>query len=166
MICELCGKQQASTHIKSMVNGKYTELWLCSGCASKKGYGNIFAHTGTDFSSFLGNFFGDGLPSRTSASRCKRCGSSFTDIARSGKVGCSECYTDFFDELLPSIQKIHGNIQHTGKVATNASADVKLARKIEKTRQELAIAVKNQNFELAAKLRDKINEMEAGESNG
>lgn len=166
MICELCKNHQASTHIKSMVNGEYSELWLCADCASKKGYGNFFAQTGTDFSSFLGNFFGDGLPSRTSASRCKRCGSSFADIARSGKVGCSECYSEFYDDLLPSIQKIHGNIQHTGKVAANASADVKIARKIEKTRQELAIAVKNQNFELAAQLRDKINEMEAGEANG
>jgi protein arginine kinase activator len=75
------------------------------------------------------------------------------------------CYSEFYDDLLPSIQKIHGNIQHTGKVAANASADVKIARKIEKARQELAIAVKNQNFELAAQLRDKINEMEAGEAN-
>ena len=28
MICELCGKNQATTHVKSMVNGEYTEMWL------------------------------------------------------------------------------------------------------------------------------------------
>jgi protein arginine kinase activator len=64
---------------------------------------------------------------------------------------------------LPSIQKIHGNIQHTGKVANGAGADLKLAREIEKTRQELAQAVNEQNFELAAKLRDKISTLEEGE---
>lgn len=165
MICELCGKNQASTHVKSMVNGKYTEMWLCPHCAKAKGLGNMFAQTATDFSSFLGSFFGDGLPSRTSATRCKSCGSSFADIARSGRVGCAECYSNFYDELLPSIQKIHGNIRHTGKVAANAGADVKIAREIENTRQQLAQAVKEQNFELAAKLRDRINEME-GEQNG
>lgn len=166
MICELCGKHQATTHVKSMVNGEYTEMWLCPKCAKSKGLGNIFTHTATDFSSFLGSFFGEGLPSRTSATRCKSCGSSFADIARSGMVGCAECYTNFYDELLPSIQKIHGNIQHTGKVASNADAQVKVAREIEKVRQELAKAVSEQNFELAAKLRDKINEMEEGNNNG
>lgn len=165
MVCELCGKNQATTHVKSMVNGKYTEMWLCPHCAKAKGLGNMFAHTATDFSSFLGSFFGEGLPSRTSATRCKSCGSSFADIARSGRVGCAECYNNFYDELLPSIQKIHGNIRHTGKVAAKAGVDVKIAREIERTRQQLARAVKEQNFELAAKLRDKINEME-GEHNG
>ncbi|MCI6007810.1 UvrB/UvrC motif-containing protein [Oscillospiraceae bacterium LCP25S3_E10] len=165
MICELCGKNQATTHVKSMVNGEYTEMWLCPHCAKEKGFGSLFAHTATDFSSFLGSFFGDGLPSRTSATRCKSCGSSFADIARSGKVGCADCYTNFYDELLPSIQKIHGNIQHTGKVVAGAGADLKLSREIEKTRQELAQAVKEQNFELAAKLRDKINDLEAGDNN-
>lgn len=165
MICELCGKNQATTHIKSMVNGKYAEMWLCPHCAKSKGWGNIFSQTATDFSSFLGSFFGDGLPSRTSASRCKTCGSSFADIARSGKVGCADCYINFYDELLPSIQKIHGNIHHSGKVSVNAGANIKLAREIEKSRQELATAVKEQNFELAAKLRDKIKELEAGDNN-
>lgn len=165
MLCEKCGKNQATTHIKSMVNGKYTEMWLCPECSKEMGVGNMFTHTATDFSSFLGSFFGDGLPSRTSATRCKTCGTSFADIARSGKVGCADCYTNFYDELLPSIQKIHGNIQHTGKTASGASAKVKIAREIEKTKQELAQAIKEQNFELAAQLRDKINEME-GENNG
>lgn len=166
MICENCGKNQATTHLKSIVNGKYTEMWLCSDCAKAMGVGNMFTHTATDFSSFLGSFFGDGLPSRTSATRCKSCGTSFADIARSGKVGCADCYTNFYDELLPSIQKIHGNIQHTGKVANGVDIQVKVTREIEKTKQELAKAVKEQNFELAAKLRDKINELEGDNKNG
>lgn len=36
MICELCGKNQATTHVKSMVNGEYTEMWLCPHCAKEK----------------------------------------------------------------------------------------------------------------------------------
>lgn len=166
MICENCGKNQANTHFKSIVNGKHIEMSLCSDCAKAMGIGNMFTHTATDFSSFLGSFFGDGLPSRTSATRCKSCGTSFADIARSGKVGCADCYTNFYDELLPSIQKIHGNIQHTGKVANGVDIKVKVTREIEKTKQQLAQAVKEQNFELAAKLRDKINELEGDNKNG
>ncbi len=164
MLCELCGKHQATTYSKTIINGEYTEMYLCSECAKAKGIGinSVFSQTATDFSSFLGSFFGGGLPSRTSATRCKSCGSAFTDIARSGKVGCAECYSNFYEELLPSIQKIHGNIQHRGKVPTGASAEVKRKRDIEKTRRELEQAVKEENFELAVKLRDKIKEMEGG----
>ena len=50
-------------------------------------------------------------------------------------------------------------------MVAGAGADLKLSREIEKTRQELAQAVKEQNFELAAKLRDKINDLEAGDNN-
>ena len=69
---------------------------------------------------------------------------------------------NFYEELLPSIQKIHGNIQHRGKVPTGASAEVKRKRDIEKTKRELEQAIKDENFELAVKLRDKIKEMEGG----
>ncbi len=168
MICGICGKNQATSHFTSIVNGNYKELWLCPECAKNKGIGigNLFTHTATDFSSFLGSFFGDGLPSRTSATRCKSCGSSFADIARSGKVGCADCYTNFYDELLPSIQKIHGNITHTGKIASCANPQLKAEKELEKIKTELDNAVKEQNFELAAKLRDKIKEMEGGKDNG
>lgn len=165
MLCDKCKKNQANTHLKTMVNGKVDDMWLCQDCAAELDYPNIFSNLTTDFSSFLGNFLGDGLPARTSASRCKECGASFADIARSGKVGCAHCYQTFYDELLPSIQKMHGNIEHTGKIAETASPQMKIANKIETAKKELSKAIAEQDFETAAKLRDKIKEMEAGESN-
>lgn len=165
MICDVCKKNQATSHVRSVVNGELTEMWLCSNCAKEMGYNSFFGDMASDFSSFLGSFLGDGLPSRTSATRCTKCGSSFAEIARSGKVGCPQCYTEFYNELLPSIRKIHGNTEHTGKTASMAGPKAQIAGKLEKTKEELAKAVKAQNFELAAKLRDEIKELEAGEEN-
>ena len=165
MICNVCKKNEATTHYKSVVNGQVTELWLCPHCANKAGYNNVFSDMATDFSSLLGSFLGNGLPSRTSATRCSKCGSSFADIARSGKVGCAECYKEFYDELLPSIQKMHGNIEHMGKVASLGSPQDKVKSQINKYHSQLAQAVAKQDYETAAKLRDKIKALEEGHIN-
>ena len=38
MLCKNCGKNPATTHIKTIVNGKLTEYDLCSECAREMGY--------------------------------------------------------------------------------------------------------------------------------
>lgn len=164
MLCQSCQKNQATTHIKTIINGELTEYMLCPECAKKMGYGNIFEDMAFDFSSFLGNFLGNGLPPRTSATRCKGCGAAFADIAKSGKVGCAECYETFFDDLLPSIRRIHGNTRHTGKLAGSAGKELRVVNELEQARQELRTAIEKQEFEKAAKLRDKIKELEGGAS--
>lgn len=165
MICSKCKSNQATTHIKSVINGEYTDIWLCPHCAKELGYSSFLNDAAADFSSFLGSFLGDGLPSRTSATRCRCCGSSFADIARSGKVGCAGCYDEFYDELLPSIRKMHGNIEHKGKAALQASNEYKTKGRIEKAQAELDKAIKEQNFELAAKLRDEIKALKEEKEN-
>ena len=90
------------------------------------------------------------------AKRCQFCGSSFEEIAKSGKVGCAHCYEEFYEELLPSIQRIHGRTNHTGKLARSAGTEVKVKNEIAKCKAELEQAIKTQEFEKAAELRDKI----------
>ena len=115
-----------------------------------------------------GSFFGNVLPARTQATRCEFCGSTYSDIAKSGHVGCAKCYEIFADELYPSIRRIHGNTTHCGKNSSvaektkqsKAKTETK-EEKIKKLKAQLESAIKEQNFELAAELRDKIKEMEA-----
>ncbi len=166
MLCQHCKMNEANTHIKSVVNGKYEEYMLCSECAKKMGYTNIFSEMQSDFPSILGSFFSNALPERSETTRCKKCGSTYHDIAKSGKVGCADCYTLFINELMPTISRIHGNTTHCGKVPAIESKIVKVSEsqdnsaEIEKLREELKLAVDKQDFETAAQLRDKIREME------
>lgn len=102
----------------------------------------------------------DGFGASKSRKRCQCCGSSFEDIAKTGKVGCAECYDVFYEELLPSIQRIHGRTAHTGKLAHSAGTEVKVRNEIAKYRAELEKAIKDQEFEKAAELRDRIKELE------
>ena len=56
MLCQSCGKNQANTHIKRIINGELTEYMLCEKCAAKMGYSNIFEGFGLgfDFDNLLG----------------------------------------------------------------------------------------------------------------
>lgn len=159
MLCQSCEKRQATTHIKTILNGELKEYNLCPECAQKMGYGSFFGNFGFDLDKLFGSFM-ESIDSPKTAKRCQCCGSSFEDIAKSGKVGCANCYEVFYEELLPSIQRIHGRTCHTGKLAHSAGTEVKIRNEITKCKYDLEQAVKAQEFEKAAELRDRIAELE------
>lgn len=159
MLCKNCGLRPATTHIKRVINGRVEEYHLCAECAKKL---NVSAFDPFDLSELWSSFFGDRLPDSPALNqkRCKRCGSSFSDIANSGKLGCPDCYSEFYDELLPSLRKIHGKTRHVGRVPNSANEDTKAGYMINDLKKQLTDAVENENYEQAAKLRDQIREYE------
>ena len=85
-------------------------------------------------------------------------------------MGCAECYKTFYERLIPSIQRIHGNTKHCGKRPGGSMMQVspkqELANpetELERKKRELREAVEAQNYERAAVHRDEIKEMEGGE---
>ena len=168
MKCQKCGAENANTHVKTIVNGEFREYDLCAECARKMGYTNVFADFDNEFSGFLGSFFGNVLPARTQATRCEFCGSTYSEIAKTGQVGCAKCYELFADRLYPSIRRIHGNTTHCGKNSRSARlnsgkkpAEQTREERIAALKEKLDAAVKEQNFERAAELRDEIKGLEA-----
>ena len=170
MLCQSCKKNQATTHIKNIVNGELTEKHLCSECAAKQGYSNVFENM-FDIGSFMSGFMGEPSFALATEKHCPNCGITFSQITKSGRVGCSKCYDVFYDRLLPSIKRIHGNTFHTGKRLRNpqlesgesSKSEVKTSSKseLELLSDELQKAIKSQEFEKAAQLRDKINALKA-----
>ena len=43
MLCQSCEKRQATTHIKTILNGELKEFNLCPECAAKLGYGSLIS---------------------------------------------------------------------------------------------------------------------------
>ena len=179
MICQHCNKNEATTHIKRNINGQREELHLCSDCANELGVMEEFRMPSMNDlfkDSFLGNFLGAGAAAMNSLAgveRCHTCGSSFHDIVKGGHLGCSDCYEMFGDKLEPSIRRIHGKAKHLGKFVTydEDTADMKAdsksnaanpASELEKLKAQLDTAIKEQRFEDAAILRDKINTLTEG----
>lgn len=155
MLCEKCGKNHATTHIKTVVNGIVREYNLCSACAAQNGYAS------NSITGMLASMLGDMAPNRLQNQKtCQVCGATFSDIAHNGKMGCSECYNTFKEEILPYLKRVHGATHHTGKIPNRAPLIVKPKEKtVEELRQELTRMVAEEKYEQAAKLRDKIREM-------
>ena len=170
MLCQSCKKNQATTHIKNIVNGELTEMHLCSECAAKQGYSNVFDQM-FDIGSFMSGFMGEPSFALATEKHCPNCGITFSQITKSGRVGCAKCYDVFYDRLIPSIKRIHGNTFHTGKRLRKPqlksgenhtiNAEVSQKSELERLSSELQNAVKNQEFEKAAQLRDKINALKS-----
>ena len=169
MLCQNCGKNEATTHIKRVVNGETAETHLCVSCAEHLGYGDMFSGFGFNLDGLFGGLLGEGLalPGAEREEKCPKCGYTFSDIVKNGRLGCADCYRTFYDKLLPSIQRIHGKIKHSGKVTNSAPVESKeetTEEKIEKLKIAMNEAVAKQEFETAAKIRDEIKALEGGES--
>ncbi len=169
MLCQNCGKNEATTHIKQIINGDMAESHLCHDCAAHLGYSDMFSGFGLNLSELFGGLLGDMTHTLSAGKspRCQKCGTSFDEIVHSGRVGCADCYRTFYDRLLPSIQRIHGKIKHSGKVSNTAPVEPKAEtreEKIEKLKAAMNEAVAKQDFENAAKIRDEIKALEGGEA--
>ncbi|MBR4868677.1 MAG: UvrB/UvrC motif-containing protein [Clostridia bacterium] len=161
MLCQQCGLHPATTHIRTSINGVQQEKMLCSHCAAKEGYQELSSlFTG----GLLGSLLKNDLSGTTAAGaiRCTRCGISFEEIARSGKVGCGDCYQQFRTKLAPTVERLHGKADHVGKTpyAKQEPTSAPKPSRLEELKEQLARAIETQEFELAAQLRDEIREME------
>ncbi len=160
MLCQKCGVNNATTHIHSIVNGIVNEIHLCGTCAAGEGYGDIKSK---NLSQMLSSMFGDTAvnTAKSKVTRCDCCGSTFADIAKSGKCGCGKCYTTFYEQLLPYFKRVHGSIQHIGKAPNNNFLSKNESKEtVGELRAQLCELVKQENYEQAAVIRDKIKELQ------
>ncbi len=163
MLCQNCKRNEATTHIKSVINGEATQSHLCSACAQNLGMSSFFDDFNFNLPGLFASLFDDGIFALGEGrlDRCEKCGCTFDDIIKSGKVGCADCYEKFYSKLLPSLQRIHGKVSHTGKSAKKAPEAPKakeptVEERISSLEKEMTKAIEEQNFERAAVIRDEI----------
>ncbi|TKI57935.1 hypothetical protein E8L90_22295 [Brevibacillus antibioticus] len=166
MNCEECGKRPATLHLTKIVNGEKTEYHICEQCAHEKG--DVF----TGFHNFSINNLLSGLlkfdpmqkNGRETATnkplQCETCGLTYTQFSKSGRFGCSDCYTFLGDRLDPLFRRIHGNTQHSGKVPERTGGKLKIRKELEQLKQALQSHVASEEFEKAAEMRDRIRALE------
>lgn len=165
MLCEKCGKNEAVFHYSEIINGKKKTLSLCQDCAPAE---SVFG------SSILSSLFGtanvDPLYGKRRSGnddekKCPVCGIGLNMIAKTGKVGCAECYRTFRSELTPLIKRIHGNALYRGNASESRIEKKEISRE-ESLRRELEKAIGEENYELAATLRDEIRAIKENNERG
>ncbi len=167
MLCDECGKNKATVHLTEIVNEQITKLNLCEACAKEKG-SDVEQHFGiADLLSALSDV--ETAPETPGAplpkNKCSRCGLTYEDFKKVGRLGCSECYMAFKASLAPLLKRIHGSNQHVGKapdpqLLREVQTTSKIHEELEAVKLELQKAVKKEEFEEAAALRDKIKFLE------
>lgn len=158
MLCQNCNKNEATTHVRQTINGETREAYLCPECARQAMGQDFFDGSGWEFPDLFHSLFS--FPAHTghalTGERCPVCGSSFEDIVRSGLAGCAQCYELFYDRILPSVERVHGRASHVGRIPEQAKREPTREQKIASLEEQLTSAVREQEFEQAAKLRDEI----------
>src|SRR5205085_10583945 len=87
---------------------------------------------------------------------CPICGVKFVEFRNSGRLGCPNDYQEFREELLPLLENIHGETKHCGKSPRRMPRDQQTQSELIQLRSRLKTAVTKEDYEEAAKLRDRI----------
>jgi len=164
MHCQICQKNEATIHLTEITDGVRAEMHLCEHCAQQEGI-TIKSHL--PINELLANLLATqpsddellGEPDQKAA--CPHCGFTLEQFTKEAVLGCPYDYEVFEKSLLPLIEKAHnGKTTHRGKVPSKTSQDTKKQFLLYKLRRQLETAVQNEDYELAAELRDKINQTE------
>ena len=93
---------------------------------------------------------------------CSTCGLPYDSYRSTLLLGCSDCYENFEKFLTADLRKFHGSTVHRGRVPQDAPPEViDRQRSPQEIRKRLQDAVKAEDFELAARLRDELRRIEA-----
>jgi protein arginine kinase activator len=92
--------------------------------------------------------------------KCSNCGISISQVKKNGRLGCPKCYDEFRIELNPFIKIIQSGTEHKGKIPLNCNKRLKIEKKIKDLKFKLEEQIIIENFEEAAKLRDKITSLQ------
>ena len=164
MLCQICNNKDATIHLTEITDGARSEMHICEQCAAEQG---IAVKSHIPINELLSSLLAvqpsdDELsdPSEQQAA-CPICGFTLDQFRKEGVLGCPNDYEVFEKSLHPLVEKAHnGQTAHCGKLPSRTSLDTKKQIELLGLRRQLEAAVQNEDYELAAKLRDKISESE------
>lgn len=166
MLCDRCQKRPAQVHLTQVINNIKKQMNLCNACASELQAESLGFAPQLNLHDFLAGlinhqFTGSHMKTNAPAQmRCEKCGATETQVAKSGLFGCSECYSQFGERVQPLLKRIHGSSTHMGKVPKRTGGKALISKEIRILKNQLQEAVRSEEFEKAAGIRDRIKELE------
>lgn len=162
MICDVCREEEATVQLTHVVKGDVTLLHLCPRCAAERG---VETTVTTPPKNLLGEFLHSvqqqSAVQQIETASCSFCGMTLRDFRASGRLGCARCYQTFEGPLRELLRRVHHSAKHVGRSYQPPAPDVlQRASTVGELRDQLRRAIENEEFELAASLRDKLRVME------
>ncbi len=158
--CQRCNEAPATVHLTDLIQGDKRERHLCSDCAEEEGV--VMKSHQAPLNEILQKFVLHKSAAQELADlTCDQCGMSFVEFRSHGLLGCPNDYDAFKKALEPLIERSHeDNLQHVGKVPARANKTVKARQSLLRLQRELQQAVRQEEYEKAACLRDQIQKLE------
>ncbi|HEU4436356.1 MAG: UvrB/UvrC motif-containing protein [Candidatus Zixiibacteriota bacterium] len=160
MLCQECGKNEAGVHLTQIVNNKKTVLNLCRDCAEKRGMtANPLVQVPFPLAEILSSMMGETpekKKGRSGEARCPGCGFTFAEFSKVGRFGCGQCYRTFQPQVSDLLRRIHGSTRHIGRKPTQVPHKETVLIEEKRLEDELKKAIAAEDFEKAARLRDRI----------
>jgi protein arginine kinase activator len=164
MQCEICQNREATIHLTEISDGIRTESHLCEQCAAEQG---VAVKSNIPINELLSGLLSVQPPEEQAGgitendNECPNCGFTLDDFREKAVLGCPHDYEVFEQNITPLIKKAHdGNGTHRGKVPSKVPVDSKRELELAELRRQLDKAVRTEDYERAAELRDRIAEIE------
>jgi len=162
--CNICSKHQASVHQYEVTDtddgSSVRVVHMCIGCA--KSHGIAISGNTPDFPQMMG-LLGKALldsaasvvtTSSGSSLSCPDCGWTEDDFRTNSRLGCPADYDVFSGLVSEILERIHGTSEHVQSAH---------ATELTKLGADLEHAITAEQYEQAAKLRDRIKNLEDDE---
>jgi len=173
MLCEKCKTKPANVHIEKNVNGNKTFINLCQDCSGGIGavasldalFGGQITPNIAPFVSMKSSVASPGRQQviQHNYEPCSTCGMSYPVFKSTGRFGCENCYSAFSEEFNAIIKRVQASNKHEGKHPKKHNFNTVQIQDISQLRTLMSEAIKSENFEEAARLRDEIRKIEASE---
>lgn len=159
--CQVCKKQPATVHLTEIVKGENKERHLCEQCAQDEGLmPKVQQHVPIN-EIITGVMLQKSLVQQLADLTCPHCKLTFVEFRNTGLLGCPNDYDAFEKALVPLIERAHESASHhIGKVPRRLGSPLATENDLIRLRRELLRAVDDEQFERAAKLRDRIRNLE------
>ncbi len=143
-----------------IVNNKKTVLNLCRDCAEKRGMtANPLVQVPFPLAEILSSMMGEAperKKGRGGEARCPGCGFTFAEFSKMGRFGCGQCYRAFQPQVSDLLRRIHGSARHIGRKPSPVPEKDTVLIEEKRLEDELKRAIAAEDFEKAARLRDRI----------
>lgn len=167
MICQNCQKNEASVLVTEIARdadaaqSEVIEKQLCELCAQALDlpYAPVSKKSPVDIWKLLQ--LSASQARKKPGPSCPSCGMTLDEFRKKGRLGCPQDYEVFRAHLAEVLERVHGALQHSGRIPGAALAGSDPGR-IEVLRQELENAIRSEAYESAARLRDEIRAIEDG----
>jgi protein arginine kinase activator len=162
MLCEDCNKLEADTQFVEIIDGRKVVRNLCSKCAERRAMGLGKGKVDEPLIKIK-------PPQKEKIEEeikekeglvCPGCGMTYEEFKKVAKFGCAKCYDAFETNLLKIFKEIHGSNTYRGRPYKRDSESAGLVKRKRELEKALEIAIKNENFEDAAKIRDELKELQ------